>query len=213
MRRRRNFALTSGSRTNSIRNNTMQGAAAGTPGTLPTNWVLGTVAGLSTQVVGIGTESAINYIDFRIFGTSNNTVLALFTDGSGIAAAATGQIWFPSAFIKAAPSSAGTGSVTITYVIREYTSGGGTVQDDPTSAVTVNSSASALGQSRQGPTGITLSGGATTAFVSQRFAFTFSNSATIDQTYRIGWPQLEMGSFASTPIPTAGSAVTLWLPA
>jgi len=39
-------------RTNSIRNNTMVGAAAGTPGTNPTNWIVGTpVDGLTKEIV------------------------------------------------------------------------------------------------------------------------------------------------------------------
>ncbi len=58
-------------RTNSIRNSTMQGVVPGTPGTLPTNWALNTGAsGLSSQIVGSGTESGIPYFDFRFFGTA-----------------------------------------------------------------------------------------------------------------------------------------------
>jgi hypothetical protein len=46
------------SRTNSIRNNTMVGAVAGTPGTLPTNWSE-SLGGVTRQVVGTGTTNGI----------------------------------------------------------------------------------------------------------------------------------------------------------
>lgn len=62
-------------RTNSIRNNTMVGAVAGTPGTLPTNWLSVTGSGISYAVIGTGSESGISYIDLRISGT---TTAALF---------------------------------------------------------------------------------------------------------------------------------------
>lgn len=41
-------------RTNSIRNNSMQGAVAGTPGTPPTNWTMGTANGISREILGLG---------------------------------------------------------------------------------------------------------------------------------------------------------------
>jgi hypothetical protein len=53
-------------RTNSIRNNSMQGAVAGTPGTLPTNWSESRAAGLTQTVVGTGTQNGIDYIDIRL---------------------------------------------------------------------------------------------------------------------------------------------------
>src|SRR5262245_39960726 len=61
------------SRTNGIRNNAMQGAAAGTPGTLPTNWAYQVTHGLATQVAGTGTELGVDYVDLRVFGTPSAT--------------------------------------------------------------------------------------------------------------------------------------------
>ena len=54
--------------TNSIRNNTMVGAVAGTPGTLPTNWggSLATVNGIAINVVGSGYEAGIPYAALAI---------------------------------------------------------------------------------------------------------------------------------------------------
>src|SRR5262245_29452638 len=89
------------SRTNGIRNNSMQGAAAGTPGTLPTNWTYLVTNGLSIQVVGTGTELGVDYADLRIFGTPSATGdVRLAFEGNTQIAASVGQTWAQSAFIK-----------------------------------------------------------------------------------------------------------------
>ena len=54
---------------NEIRNPIMEGAVAGTPGTLPTHWGDGS-GGLSREIVAVGVENNINYIDIRYFGTT-----------------------------------------------------------------------------------------------------------------------------------------------
>lgn len=60
--------LIEGSSTNYVPNSTATGAAV--PSTLPTGWAdSGGTVGLSYQVVSVGTESGIPYIDYRIFGT------------------------------------------------------------------------------------------------------------------------------------------------
>jgi hypothetical protein len=47
-----------------------------------------------------------------------------------------------------------------------------------------------------------------TAFVQPRFRFTVTNSASVNFTIRIGLPQLELGAFATSVIPTTTAAVT-----
>ena len=46
-------------RTNSIRNSSMVGAAAGSPGTLPNNWASALLSGLTQTIVGTGTERGV----------------------------------------------------------------------------------------------------------------------------------------------------------
>lgn len=55
-------------------------------------------------------------------------------------------------------------------------------------------------------TGTTLQ--ATTAAVQPGFAINFASGVAIDFTIRIGWPQLELGAFATSPIRTAAAAAT-----
>lgn len=56
---------------NGIRNNTMVGAAVGSPGTLPTDWsTQGTLDGVSMSVVNLGTEFGMSFIDIAVSGTA-----------------------------------------------------------------------------------------------------------------------------------------------
>jgi hypothetical protein len=90
------------SRTNSIRNNTMVGAVAGTPGTLPTNWSTFTaLTGLTREIVGTGTENGITYIDIRVSGTPSGAGRYdfVYETGTGVAAL-NGQTWTNSGYFK-----------------------------------------------------------------------------------------------------------------
>lgn len=69
--------LIEGAATNYVRNPRAEGALAGTPGTLPTDWGVGLGAGLSSSVVGTGTYQGVPYIDIAVSGTSTATGLAL----------------------------------------------------------------------------------------------------------------------------------------
>jgi len=55
-------------RTNSIRNSSMVGAVAGSPGTLPTNWTRQNSSGLTQTVVGVGVENGLQYVDINLSG-------------------------------------------------------------------------------------------------------------------------------------------------
>lgn len=190
-------------RTNSIRNNTMVGAVAGTPGTLPTNWLY-TVGsgGISRDIVGTGTENGINYIDIRFYGTTTNTNPIAIGIDSGTAA--TGQTWTASLYWKLVGGSL-TGITGSTVGLIETTSGGSFVTGAFYAAA--NPSSSALSLQRVNATR-TLSGGATVGLCSLVLNFNVTNSTAIDITLRIGLPQLEQGAFATSPILTSGATVT-----
>ena len=64
-------------------NNLMQGAVAGTPGALPTNWTI-TTAGLTQQVVATGTlTNGMPYIDIKLSGTTSSRYIDIGYNGNG----------------------------------------------------------------------------------------------------------------------------------
>jgi hypothetical protein len=187
-------------RTNSIRNNAATGAVVGTPGTLPTNWSFRNAAGLSQQIVGVGTQNGIDYIDIRLSGTSTGGSITLIDETISAIAAASGQTWTASVFVALVGGT--TTNVTLWQsAIGGWTSGGassetvGSVIYTPTATLTRLVGTAALAN-------------AGTAFVNHRFDMNINNAAAIDFTLRIGWPQLEQASFASPPIRTTSAAVT-----
>jgi hypothetical protein len=198
-------------RTNSIRNNTMQGAVAGTPGTLPTNWTVtsGSGNGITRTIVGVGTESGIEYIDIQYAGTaiaSGN--LSITSALNNQIAAAQNQVWTFSFYAKLVAGSFANTTARTLY-LNSYTATGGF--DANATAISTNFPAggptnAALNTQRYFNTG-TLSSAITT-FVNAGFFLTYSAGAAVDFTLRIGLPQLELGAFATSVIPTTTTALT-----
>ena len=193
--------------TNSIRNNTMIGAVAGTPGTTPTNWGFESSGGLTRSIIGTGVDAGIDYVDIRFSGTvaavGNPEETMTFEPGTQIPAVS-GQAWTTSFFVGLVGGSLA-GVVDFQNFIIEYSSSG--VLTAAGAANFALSYGGALTAQRNSYTR-TLSGGSTTAFVQSRFDINLIPGAAVDITVRIGLPQLEQGSFASSPIKTAGATVT-----
>lgn len=188
-------------RTNSLRNNSMSGAVAGSPGTAPTNWTASAQTGYAWQLVATGTEFGLPYIDYRLSGTdalsrANNII---FETSTGITAA-NGETWTHSSFARIIAGSL-TG-VTTTLQMDENTSVGGFVANGNTTIV-LTSSFTRYSFTR------TLAGGATVARVQPFMRFTTSAGATVDLTVRIYAPQMELGAFASAPILTTSGAAAV----
>lgn len=188
-------------RTNSIRNNSIIGVSAGTPGTLPTNWTYGQLSTLSTQIVGSSTENGITYVDIRLFGTATTTAIIYFETHTTIAAT-NAQTWCNSLFLKTV-GGALTNIGSITTTLRMSDSGGSNLGFIPGSAITVPASGTNLSADRFSAVSTTSS--ASTAFVTPALAVAIAGA--VDITLRIGLPQLELGAFATSPIPTTTVAV------
>jgi hypothetical protein len=184
-------------RTNSIRNNTMQGAVAGTPGTLPTNWQSIVVSGLTSTVVGTGTLNGITYLDVRVNGTpSISTYYNLVPDI--LVAGSSGQTWTGSFWASFVGGSLSNTNANIE--IRESDA----AQVFLTNTLTLLPITASLTRYSQART----LNNASTAFVSVRFVWQVTAGQPVDFTLRIGLPQLEQGAFATSVIPTTTTALT-----
>jgi hypothetical protein len=189
--------------TNSIRNNTMVGAVAGTPGTLPTNWPFQAGgSGISVSIVGTGSESGINYLDWRVSGTASaNTNATIAFDR---ASAATGQTWTSSAFVRLAAGSL-TGASNPTLSLIEETSGALFI----TGALYSISLPTTAGLALQRHSATrTLNGGATVALLRTNLTIDVANGATVDFTLRIGLPQLQQSATVGPVVKTSGVAAS-----
>ena len=181
-------------RTNYVRNPRGEGAVAGTPGSLPTYWQSNLTAGLSRQLVGYGTTSGVPWIDIRVFGTATATGLAmnLYLDINN-AAATLGSTWTMSAWVMLV---AGTLPGGLYLQFGEY---GTSTAHYPGTAV-----ASPAAWQRSVNTATV-----TDPTINQIDAMVWvyqTATGVVDFTLRVGGPQLETGSVATSLIlPPVGS--------
>jgi hypothetical protein len=192
-------------RTNSITNNTMVGAVAGTPGTLPTGWFLAASANdISPEIVGTGVEDGITYVDIRYSGTSTGAgtvpiLASLLTANT----AATGQSWTGSAYVKLQA-----GSLSNLTNTRQSVNGRSSTGDGLESTNDIYTPTSdGLGVQRR-TVSVTLANASTEKISHTIFNAAYASGVAIDITLRIGLPQLEQGAFATSVIPTTTAAVT-----
>ena len=175
-------------RTNLVRNNTMVGAVAGSPGTPPTNgWVIVNNATYASSILGTGTENGINYIDIQYVVAAAAPAATLFycdTPAASALTAYTGSYYLklisgtiPQVrFIwQDGISTYNRTFFTLTATLTRYT-------DTLTTAILANLARFAVGIDAA-PSGAT--------FV-----------------IRIGLPQVEQGAFATSPILTSTATVT-----
>lgn len=189
--------------TNAIRNSTMVGAAAGSPGTLPTNWIFTTQAGVTASVTATGTENGIAYVECRFVGTSSSAGdLRVSFEANTQVAASSGQSWTESAYFALANGSAPSGR-TFNITINERNSGGSQVVANQSTNI-----ATSLTSTLRRFSFSVASTNASTAFVHPYVACYIAAGAVVDFTIRIGAPQLEQKAFATSYIPTSTAAVT-----
>jgi hypothetical protein len=195
--------LIEGSRTNSVRNSTMVGVAAGTPGTLPTNWTASAATGLSHQVVGTGTLGGLTYLDLRVYGTAGSTAATGFSpEAATQIVASSGQTWTASWYMALVGGSLNNVTA-LRFDVTERNSGGSAVQTTNGSDIkgSLTTSLQRFSLTR------TLTD-ATTVGVLTTIRGAVTNGAAVDYTLRLAAPQIESGAHMSSPILTSGSAAT-----
>lgn len=194
------YALIEPAAINHIRNNTMQGAAVGMPGSAPYFWAYRTVTvGLSAQTVAIGKFQGVDVLEFRLHGVATATSgFQLFLESTSGAPAAAGQEFVFSTYLGIAGGGL-SGVTSMAMSLDEYdasgaylASGGATVS--PTEVFRRFSATRTIAR-------------ATAAFVRPIINIYVLQGQSIDLTLRIGLPQLERDRVTS-PIKTSGSAVT-----
>ena len=192
-------------RTNSIRNNTMVGAVAGTPGTNPNLWQYVTTQsnGLTQTIVGVGTESGITYIDYQFNGTTVASANAIAFGLESNAAAAVGQTWTSSIYLRLVGGTT-TGISSFQLGLIENNSGGSFV-GGAVYTIATPTNGSLVTQRYSATRTLTT---ATAAFCVPTMGINVANNTVVDFTIRIGLPQLEQGAFATSVIPTTTATAT-----
>jgi len=108
-----------GGRTHPNVNTRLDGAVVGTPGTVPTGYASFGSTGLGTQIVAIGQEDGIDFMDVRFYGTITNAARHYFA-GPHVPAVQGNSVTFASFLRLIAGSFAGVSSVAVG--ISEYSS-------------------------------------------------------------------------------------------
>lgn len=181
-------ALIEEARTNSIRNNSFQGAVPGVigaGGSLGTNLVLNSATGLTVTVLGTGVQNGLDYIDIRWQGTTGSTFMVMSFESVSQVATTYGTTWTESFFVALVGGSLT--NITNTKVDIRPTGGGAVIDTTfvPTATLT-----------RVSGNGTPTNSGVT-AF-QPAVVFNYSSGVAIDLTLRIGWPQAENNSINST---------------
>jgi len=189
-------------RINEIRNSfDMSGVVTGSPGTMPTGWsAQGNSNGWTRQIVGTGTIGDISYVDIRLSGTPTSSQFTISFQSPGVVAAAQSQSWSASLYYQLVGGSMS--NITASPAANLWDSSSNFVgKINLIGSVTPTSTLQRFTGSGQ----INIS---TTAFINWEMTFTCTVGNTYDFTVRLAGPQLEIGSFSTSYIPTTGTAAT-----
>jgi len=188
--------------TNTIQNNTMVGAVAGTPGTQPNLWNMDSSGnGLVRTIVGTGQELGIDFMDVRFAGTPiASTPISIAYVGLNVTAGTPAQVQGMSAFYRLmAGSTAGA-------VFNQCISASDGTQYLGDVALPFVPSTDLLRKQRPQAVG-NLTAFPTTTRVVNRLRVDVTAGVPVDFTIRIGLPQNDSSAVLSTPIKTTAAAL------
>jgi len=199
-------ALIESAATNLLRNPRAEGTTLGALNTAnePTYWDFTRTAGLglTEEIVGVGQEDGIDYIDIKYSGvTAVAGTLVCSCENAVSVPAHPGQVMTISAFLRllSGDISHATGR---RLAIFEQRVGQGALT---TGAIDFTTDARPLREQRKEFT-FTVAHAETTHILPQPYRISFAAGAAVDFTIRVGLPQVEVGSRASSPIaPPAGT--------
>jgi len=185
---------------NGVYNNGLSGAVAGSPGTLPTNWVPWNGNNVNLQSVALNTVSGLPCIDIEIGGTPSAAAQNPIIGRSGVNAwpVTPGQTIVGSAFL-ALIGGALVGALNILRVAY-YTAAGAYLTQHDTLINTVNST---LTRYDSGPRVVP----ATAAFANVQLRLGMTIGVPYNVKIRIGAPQIELDALSS-PIIGTGTTQT-----
>jgi hypothetical protein len=188
-------------RTNSLPNSQMSGVSAGTPGTNPSAWNLsGSTSGL-IRTIATETTLGFKYIDVTFIGTVTSGPLTLNLDpqfaATGAPAASIGQTWTASVYLALINGSIPASGMSVNLTERNSSNvfllSTTLLVQSATSSLQRFAVTRTLNQS-------------TVAKVTLDLRFTnIPTNTVVNFTLRIAAPQLELGSFATSYIPTNNS--------
>jgi hypothetical protein len=164
---------------------------------LPTNWSQFFGTGLTRTVVGTGTENGLPYVDVRFNGTVTTISTEISTETASAISVSNGQVWSTSSYVKiiSAPSPPNS------YVLKSYYWNAGVYVSESNTLYTPTTTLARYSAAHTVPAG-------TITHTSQSFRMNLTNGATYDFTIRIAAPQMELGAYATTWVPTTTAAVT-----
>jgi hypothetical protein len=190
-------------RTNSIRNNTMQGAVVGVVGSggqRPTNWGAANPSGLSEEIVSSTVIDGIEVLTVRVFGTADATAnRTIYFDSLTGITASNGQTWTGSFWFSVVNAIDPPSIYSIAQT--ERTVAGSFIKQERL-ALTPSNALTRVIQTR------TLDGGGTVERVQFGIDFSVVNGQSYDFTIRIGLPQMEQSAVATSVIKTTDTAIT-----
>jgi len=190
-------------RTNSIPNSQGTSAVAGTPGTQPTSWGLATSTTGLTRTISTGTISGFNYIDVAFSGTTTGSISSLTFDPQPTTAgytASSGQTWTGSVYLALVSGSLP--PTTPNVLITERDSSNTLLVQTATNFSSATSSLQRFTATR------TLNNASTAKITLDIRISSIPTSTAVNFTLRIAAPQLELGAFATSYIPTTSVAVS-----